>query len=297
MARWDDTIAKLEACAKRIDATKTWREIIEGCKGEGYAADAYHDEAEKLARKACEFAIEKDLVTIPESAKDFAVIKGTKGQITPFGHYRPGMGRTKGAYVTAPVDGVEEDLLKERLRDNNPYWTKVVALHEAVPGHHLQFEVAKTQKRSAIRQSADTSTYVEGWGLYCEEMMFRNGYYEDGTKQRLTALKMRLWRCARVIIDVGLQTGSITKDDAVKLLTEQVTLEPSSARLEVEHYASRPTYFCGYLIGFLTFTDLYERSKKEFGRDFDQKKFHDAILNAGPMPLPQLAKAVSARLR
>ncbi len=293
---WDDTIAKLEACAKRIDATKTWRELIEDCKQEAYGADEYHDAALALAQKARDFAVEKELVTIPAGGLDFDVRKGSKGQITPFGHYQPGMGKTKGAYVTAPVTGLSEEDLKERLRDNNKYWTTIVALHEAVPGHHLQFEVARTQKRSALRRSADTSTYVEGWGLYCEEMMFLNGYYEDGTKQRLTALKMRLWRCARVKIDVGIQTGTMTTDDAVKLLTEQVTLEPTSAKLEVQHYAARPTYFCGYLVGWLAFTELREAVKKELGGRFDQKSFHDAILDVGPMPLGLLHKAVMHRL-
>jgi hypothetical protein len=296
MTAWDDTVARLEACAKRIDGRKTWRELIEECKGEAWSKDDCHGEAEKLALKARDFALEKGLVTIPEAARDFAVVRGRRGEITPFGHYEPGAGSRKGAYVTPPLEGLSDELLRERLRDNNKYWTTIVALHEAVPGHHLQFEVAKDQKRSRIRRMADTSTYVEGWGLYTEEMMFLNGYYEDGTRQRLTALKMRLWRCARVVIDVGLQTGTMTKEEAVKLLVEGVTLEPSSAKAEVDHYVQRPTYFCGYLLGFTTFMDLREGVRSALGDKFDQRAFHDAILAVGPMPLPLLKRAVMSRL-
>jgi uncharacterized protein (DUF885 family) len=296
MGKWDETIKLLQACAKKIDASKSWRELIEECKGEAWTAEEYHEEAKALALKARDFAREKDLVTMPASALDFRVVKGARGQITPFGHYQPGMGRAKGAYVTAPTDGLTDEGLKERLRDNNKYWTTIVALHEAVPGHHLQFEVARGLTRSRLRRLADTSTYVEGWGLYCEEMMFLNGYYPDGTKQRLTALKMRLWRCARVVIDVGLQTGTMTKEEAVGLLADGVTLEPSSARLEAEHYAQRPTYFCGYLIGFLEFMALRDQARRELGAKFDQKAFHDAILNLGPVPLPSLRRAVLASI-
>ena len=296
MAKWDDTIAQLEACAKRVDDRKSWRELIEECKGEAWTKEQCHGEAEKLALKARDFAVEKGLVTIPAAARDFAVLRGRRGEITPFGHYEPGMGTRKGAYVSPPLDGLSDDLLRERLRDNNKYWTTIVALHEAVPGHHLQFEVAKDLKRSRLRRLADTATYVEGWGLYTEEMMFLNGYYEDGSRQRLTALKMRLWRCARVVIDVGLQTGTLTKDEAVKLLVEGVTLEPSSARAEVDHYLQRPTYFCGYLLGFTSFMELREGAQQALGSKFDQKAFHDAILAVGPMPLPQLQRAVLSRL-
>jgi uncharacterized protein (DUF885 family) len=287
LQKYREALEALDQCARKIDPRKTWREIIEECKEEDqFTKETLVEKARELALRARDFVVEKDLVTLPPPARVVRVEKGGRGMITPFGQYN-------GAYVTAPLDGLDEKTLRERLRDNHRSWTALVALHESVPGHHLQFEVAKTLKdRSRIRKLASPSTYVEGWGLYCEEMMYQNGYFADGTRERLNALKMRLWRCARVLIDVGLQTGCMTPERAIDLLVQEVTLEPSSAKMEVDHYTQRPTYFSGYLLGYLEFIRLRELAQKTLGDRFDQKKFHDELLQLGPLPLSPLHKAV-----
>jgi uncharacterized protein (DUF885 family) len=287
LQKYREALEALDRCARKIDPTKTWREIIEDCKEQDqFTKEELLEKARELALRARDFVVEKNLVTLPPEARNVRVEKGRRGMITPFGQYN-------GAYITAPLEGLDEKTLRERLRDNHRSWTALVAVHEAVPGHHLQFEVAKTLKdRSRIRRLANPSTYIEGWGLYCEEMMFQNGYFADGTRERLNALKMRLWRCARVLIDVGLQTGCMTQERAMDLLVQEVTLEPSSAKMEVEHYASRPTYFSGYLLGYLEFVRLRELAQKTLGDRFDQKKFHDELLQLGPLPLAQLHRAI-----
>jgi uncharacterized protein (DUF885 family) len=289
MKHYRATLRELEACARKIDPAKTWQDLIEDCKeNDRFAKDEYFEKTKALALQARDYVLEKDLVTIPESARDIRVVKG-RSPTAAFGNY-------SGSYVTAMLDGLDEEKLAERLRDNHRHWTALVALHEAVPGHHLQFSVARSLKPSAVRKLGSTPAYVEGWGLYCEDMMYRNGYFADGTKMRLNALKMRLWRCARALIDEGLQTGTMTKAQAVDLLVREVTLEPLSARLEVDNYAARPTYFSGYLVGYLGLTALRAEAERTLGARFDQKKFHDAVLGAGPMPIPQLREAVLDRL-
>lgn len=287
---YDRTVKELEAIGKKVG--KHWHQLVEDSKRKQFTIETLHDESAKLAYAARDFCVQKDLVTVPDSAKDFEVRRADVRAITPFGHYQPRRGDTKGAYISAPIsDKMKEEELRQRLRDNNLYWTGVVALHEAVPGHHLQFEVARTLKRGRLRDAFYPTTYIEGWGLYAEDMMFKNGFFDTSDPLwELTLLRMRLWRCARVIIDVGLQTKAMTKEDAVRLLVEGVRMEPLSAKFEVGHYASRPTYFCGYLLGYDFFVRLRHEIEQLMGKAFDQKKFHDTLLQVGPMPKAQLRK-------
>lgn len=290
IAYYDRTVAELEAVGR--NAGKGWRRLVEDSKQKRFTIETLHDESAKLAYRARDFVMEKNLVTVPDGARDFEVRRADPKAITPFGHYQPRRGGTKGAYISAPIsDRMKPEELQQRLRDNNLYWTAVVALHEAVPGHHLQFEVGRTLKRGRLRDAFAPTTYIEGWGLYTEYMMFLNGYFDrTDPLWELTLLRMRLWRCARVIIDVGLQTRAMTKEEAVRLLVEGVRLEPVSAKFEVDHYAGRPTYFCGYLLGYDLFVRLREEVQKALGERFDQKKFHDKLLQVGPMPPAQLRK-------
>lgn len=292
-ANFDQTVRDLEALAKKIDPKKTWIELAEETKKKQFTLETLHDESARLARRARDFAVEKDLVTVPPAAADFDIRRADPKAITPFGHYQQARGGRKGAYISAPLPKTMSDEERaQRLRDNNLYWTTVVALHEAVPGHHLQFEVLKTVRRPPIRSLFFPTTYIEGWGLYCEHMMFLNHYFGDDPLYELTLLRMKLWRCARILIDVGLQTGEMTQDKAVALLVDKVRLEPLSAKFEVEHYRSRPTYFTGYLIGYTFFVDLRKKCEAAMGAGFNQKAFHDRLLTVGPLPLAQLERVM-----
>jgi len=282
---YERTREQLEALAKRIDAGSTWQGLVDKSKADRFTLETLHEESKKLALRARDFAVEKELVTIPESARGFDVRPAAPDAITPFGHYRGRGARTQGTYVTAPVsERMPAEELAERLRDNNRYWTTIVSLHEAVPGHHLQYEVLRTVQRVRIRRAFAPPTYVEGWGLYTEQMMFQNGYFGEDPLFELTLLRMRLWRCARVVIDLGLQTGSMTREEAVRLLVDGVRMEPVSARAEVEHYGRRPGYFSGYLLGFDFFVRLRRRCEELKGARFLQRDFHDRILQLGPLP-------------
>lgn len=287
---YEETRRRLEALARRIEGpVADWRALVERSKEARFTLDTLHAESRALALRARDFAIEKGLATIPEGARDFDVRPAPADALTPFGHYRARTERSRGTYVTAPVSAtMPADELAQRLRDNNRYWTAIVALHEAVPGHHLQHEVARAVRRSRLRRAFSPPTYVEGWGLYTEQLMFRHGYFGEDPLYELTLLRMRLWRCARVVIDLGLQTGSMSKEEAVRLLVEGVRMEPVSARAEVEHYARRPGYFSGYLLGCDLFLRMRERLEERLGPRFAEREFHDHVLRLGPLPLAQL---------
>jgi uncharacterized protein (DUF885 family) len=120
-------------------------------------------------------------------------------------------------------------------------------------------------------------------------MMYDQGFLK-GDDVRLTQLRNRLWRAARVIIDVGLHTGSMTFEEGVRFLVEKVRFEPYAAELEVGMYARRPTYVLGYLIGMLEIQDMRAAYDKKFGKPAKPHIFYDRLLRIGALP-PSLVRS------
>ena len=125
------------------------------------------------------------------------------------------------------------------LRGHARFGIPVTALHEACPGHHLQHLRANQVKGHPLRHIFTSSTFSEGWALYCEDLMYRHGFYIDD-RVRLLQLKDLLWRACRVIIDVGLQTGQMGFTEAETFLVRKARLERPNARAEVRRYCANP---------------------------------------------------------
>jgi uncharacterized protein (DUF885 family) len=125
--------------------------------------------------------------------------------------------------------------------------------------------------------------FAEGWGLFCEEMMREEGFL-TGDDVRLTQLRNKLWRAARVIVDVGLHTGTMTFEQGVQFLVDKIRFERYAAELEVGMYTRRPTYVLGYLIGMLEIQDMRARYYARFGKPARPKEFYDKLLRIGAIP-------------
>jgi uncharacterized protein (DUF885 family) len=191
--------------------------------------------------------------------------------------------------VLTPIeDHLTPEQRRERLRSHHRAWIPIIAVHEAYPGHHVQALKARENPR-ILRRVIRESIFSEGWGLFTEDMMYEQGFLK-GDDVRLTQLRNRLWRAARVIIDVGLHTGSMTFEEGVRLLVEKVRFEPYAAELEVGMYARRPTYVLGYLIGMLEIQDMRAAYDKKFGTPAKPHVFYDRLLRIGALP-PSLVRA------
>ncbi len=287
-----ETEVELAAVAKKIDAARTWREIAADLRLDHPDAEQLLDTCRAEMERAAAFVKKEGFVTVPDWASHVRAEWGDKDDRTPYGYYRPldpADPELKGVYVVSPVTRLKKAEQEEVLRGNNRFWIRVVSLHEAIPGHHLQFAIAARRDRDVPKWFYNPA-YVEGWGLYCEELMARHGYYDDRT--RLTQLKMRLWRCARVIIDVGCNFGGMTKDEAVRLLVESVGMERPSAEMEVSRYLASPGYYSGYIVGRDRFDRLLASEKNRLGPKFDERAFHDRLLSLGPIPFSALADAL-----
>jgi len=163
-------------------------------------------------------------------------------------------------------------------------------VHEAYPGHHLQLQMA-SRVDDDVRKWQQSLLFLEGWALYCEEMMSDFGFYKD-ERQYLTVLRGIIFRAARIIVDVKLQTGQMTTDEAVQWIAETMDIEPAEwIRTEVRRYAQQPTIPMCYLTGKLEILKLRDDLKAIEGDNFSLRNFHDRLLAEGSIP-PTLIREI-----
>jgi len=172
------------------------------------------------------------------------------------------------------------------------YNLPALTLHECIPGHSFQAALAlEAPERPEFRQSTYFSGYGEGWGLYTEWLGTVMGIYET-PYQEFGRLTFEMWRAARLVIDTGLHEYGWTQQQAIDYLASHTALSQLDIANEVDRYISWPGQALSYYIGYMTMRDLREQAERELGADFDQRPFHDAILNLGPVPLPVLVQEI-----
>jgi prolyl oligopeptidase len=167
-----------------------------------------------------------------------------------------------------------------------------LALHEAVPGHHLQIAVAQELKNlPKFRRDLGFTAFVEGWGLYSESLGYETGMYED-LYQKYGALTFEMWRACRLVVDTGIHEKRWTRDEAYEYMRKYTPNSDKDIQSEIDRYISWPGQALAYKIGELKIKNLRSKSEKALGDKFDIKKFHDEILKNGAVPLPLLEKNI-----
>jgi len=235
------------------------------------------------------FVCEHDLVTLP--AVDELTVDPTPEFMRaslPFAGYEgPGPFDIRGRgfyWVTAPAEGLDALELTAALSGHPFASMPTTGVHEAYPGHHVQFlraATATTPARRIAHIPQGGTLLIEGWAFYCEEMMEREGFLAEPAV-RLMRLNDQLWRACRVVIDMEVNVGSMTVDEAVDLLVDVAHLPRAEAELEVRWYVRAPGYPMSYLIG--------KRELVALARDWSaqhttsSKAFHDAVLDWGATP-------------
>jgi uncharacterized protein (DUF885 family) len=220
------------------------------------------------------------------------------GEMSPSPPYAPGL--ESGFLITPADDRAEDEQRREHMRDNCYAFATSIAGHETYPGHHLQYVHHKlgTARGSILRYFA-TPQLVEGWGLYVEDLLEETGFMADD-RVRLFKRRNGLWRALRVVVDVGLHTGSLTLAAATDLLQREAGMDRHLASGEVRRYArhDNPTYPSSYILGRDLIHAARAAAQRRLGEQFALRDFHDGLLAHGSPPLPLLlAMADAAPLR
>jgi prolyl oligopeptidase len=177
--------------------------------------------------------------------------------------------------------------------DQRPKWQmEVLALHEAVPGHHLQIALAQEmdQKPELLRERSYTA-FIEGWALYCEGLGKEMGFYTDPYSD-YGRLNFEIWRAVRLVVDTGIHAFGWSRQQAIDYFREHTAMSDYNIKVEVDRYIVWPGQALAYKIGQLKISELRRRAETALGDRFDIRKFHDAVLDQGAVPLDVLEKQV-----
>jgi uncharacterized protein (DUF885 family) len=203
----------------------------------------------------------------------------------PGGYYQPGS-----------LDGSRPGTYYINLRDTAewPRWAlPTLTYHESIPGHHLQLTLAQeTPGLPLIRKIIFFSGYGEGWALYAEQLAVEMGLYDGDPLGHIGQMQAAMFRAVRLVVDSGLHFQGWSREKAVDYFVDTLGEKRSAAITEVERYCVWPGQACSYMVGKLTWLRLRDQARTALGARFDLKKFHDAGLLAGALPLDVLEQAV-----
>jgi len=174
-----------------------------------------------------------------------------------------------------------------------PLWElPALTAHEAVPGHHLQIALQQELDLPSFRKYAVSFTaFVEGWALYTEHLGVEMGLY-DTPEKNMGRLSYEMWRACRLVVDTGIHAKGWTKAQAVAFMKDNTALTDANIDAEVNRYISWPGQALGYKLGELKIRELRARAEKALGAKFDLRRFHDAVLGQGAVPLDVLERQI-----
>jgi uncharacterized protein (DUF885 family) len=167
-----------------------------------------------------------------------------------------------------------------------PKWEmEALTLHEAVPGHHLQISLAQEMEgEPEFRKHIGYSAFVEGWALYSESLGEEVGLYKD-PYLKFGQLSYEMWRAVRLVVDTGMHSMGWTRDQAIQFFKDNTGKTDQDITVEVDRYIVWPGQALAYKLGQLKIRELRSEAEKKMGAKFDERKFHDAVLENGAVPL------------
>ncbi|MEP7065636.1 MAG: DUF885 domain-containing protein [Gemmatimonadota bacterium] len=272
-------IAELEQIAKEIEPGTPWKEIVARLRTDipepGTALEEYR-EALDAARH---FTISRDLMPVPDTALEVVPTPDFLRPLIPLAAYQG-----PGAF-----DAVQRGIFLVTLPENGESWRShcraelpSTALHEGIPGHHLQISIGNTLA-SVPRRVLSTPAAREGWALYCESLMAEMGFL-DSAAERFFQAHHLLWRAIRVILDVSLHTKNMSMEEAAARLRDELGFEPHVAEAEAKRYCAYPTYQLCYAVGRRDILALREDVRKARMDAFSLSSFHEELLQYGALP-------------
>ncbi len=217
---------------------------------------------------------------LPKAKYGFREIEAFRAEAAPDAYYyRPPEDGSRPAYFYVNTFRPEQ---------RPKYTMEVLAYHEAVPGHHLQLAIQQElTDLPKFRRHGGYTAFIEGWGLYSEQLPKLLGFYKDALSD-FGRLSFDAWRAARLVVDTGMHHQHWTRERAIQFFLENTALSELNIASEVDRYIAWPGQALAYKIGQLKISELRAIAKKALGPRFDIRKFHDELLGDGALALDVL---------
>jgi uncharacterized protein (DUF885 family) len=287
--------------AKTIDPSKSPIEVFKQVQGEHPTPHDLIPDVGKDLDKIRKYVVNRRLVSIPSEVR--AKVKETPQYLraTSFASMdTPGPFEKRANeayyYVTPPENDWPEKQKQEWLTAFNYYTSDLVSIHEAYPGHYVQFLHLNTSPATKVEKIFGSYAFIEGWAHYCEKMMLDEGYggatsstpSEDDVKRaakyRMAQADEALLRLCRLCVSIKMHTQKMSIDEATKFFQENCYYEEKPARQEAMRGTFDPGYL-NYTLGKLEILKLRDDYKAEQADDFSLQKFHNELLNHGMPPI------------
>lgn len=200
-------------------------------------------------------------------------------------------------YIQGSPDGKRSGIFYTPIPDPTKFnvtsGMESLFLHEAIPGHHYQISLQQENlKLPKFLRFGWIGAYGEGWALYCESLGPEFGLYTD-PYQKMGSLSDEMLRAVRLVIDTGIHTGQMSREEAIKYFLSNVAYDEAGATAEVERYMAMPGQALSYKTGAMKIRELREKYKSELGKKFNIADFHDAVLSQGCLPLQVLERKMN----
>ncbi len=199
-------------------------------------------------------------------------------------------------YWVTPIDPkMADDKAESKLREYNNYALKWLTIHEALPGHYVQAEHANNiqpERRRLLRALFSNGAYVEGWAEYIAQVMMDEGFLNNDLRFRMVMRKIRLRLLCNTILDIKMQTMGMTDEQAMELMTKDAFQTQAEAQGKLVRAKLSSTQLPTYYVGLREWLAFRKRYETAGGKNFDLLKFHDLVLDQGPLPVPVVEKLV-----
>ena len=200
-------------------------------------------------------------------------------------------------YIQGSADGKRPGIFYMPIPDPTKFnvtsGMESLFLHEAIPGHHYQISLQQENtKLPKFMRFGWIGAYGEGWALYCESLGPELGLYTD-PYQKMGSLSDEMLRAVRLVIDTGIHTGQMSREEAIKYFLSNVAYDEASAIAEVERYMALPRQALSYKTGAMKIRELRNKYQKEQGKKFNLASFHDEVLSQGCLPLEVLERKMN----
>lgn len=274
--------------AHALDPNRSALKVFEGISSKHPEPTELIDSVKKCLEDLRRFCVEKPILSIP--SEDRAMVAETP----PFARAlsfasmdTPGPYETKAKeayyFVTLPESNWPAKRVEEHMRSFSYQDLLNTSVHEAYPGHYVQFLWVNTNP-SKVRKLSGCGSNVEGWAHYCEQMMVDEGLGSGDLKLRLAQLHDALLRCCRYLVAIKMHTEKMTVDEATDFFVREGFQERANGEREAKRGTSDPTYLV-YTLGKLQIISLRDEYKKMKGQEYSLKAFHDAFLSTGCPPV------------